>query len=268
MTEFQVALSKVLEIYKLIQSAIEEHNGRHSIVRKCEQTSYNQLKSIAIATDLPYLSKYDQLSFEERKSWSSFWILSPLIGKKQMREGKSDFLIGITKVEKQRPTFSLLLAPQKEELFIGINSKAYKINISSLSLDTEIDQLITEDNLISEPAEGLFFSILKKRNKMNIRTEKFLDDFKMHKSGAIQEKVDESPMNLIGIAEGKYDFYVDFKAIYEWDIAPFDALISASGNRVTQKDGILPLEYNSKRLKFSSFIAKNNADIDSIDFIE
>lgn len=100
---------------------------------------------------------------------------------------------------------------------------------------------------------------------MNAKTEKYLNDFKLHKGGAIQEKVDESPMNLIGIAEGKYDFHPHLKTIYEWDIAPFDALITASGNRITQKDGILPLEYNSKKLKFSSFIAKNNFDIDSID---
>lgn len=265
MTEFQIALNKVLEISKQIRTAINEHNGKHSIVRKCEQISYNKLKSIPLETELPFISKYDQSSFEERKNWYSFWIVSPIIGKKNLREGKSDFLIGITKVEKRRPSFAFLINPQKEELFIGIKNKAYKIENVNSALNADIDILLTEENRINKPIEGFFFTIVKDKNIMNAKTEKYLNDFKLHKGGAIQEKVDESPMNLIGIAEGKYDFHPHLKTIYEWDIAPFDALITASGNRITQKDGILPLEYNSKKLKFSSFIAKNNFDIDSID---
>lgn len=265
MTEFKIALNNILEINKQLQITIEEHDGKKSIVRKCEQISYKLLKSIALESRLPFISRCDQVDFEERKKWNSFWVLSPIIGKKELREEKSDFLIGITKIEKQRPTFSLLLVPQKRELFIGINNKAYRIETIEASLNLGIDKLLTEKNRINTPIAGFFYTIMKNKNRMNEKTEKFLDDFKLYKSGAIQEKIDESPMNLIGIAKGTYDFFPHFKSIYEWEIAPFDALITASGNRLTQKDGILPLIYNSKTLKFSAFIAKSNSDIDSID---
>lgn len=268
MTEFQIALNNVLEISKQIRAAINEHNGKHSIVRKCEQISYDQLKSIPLETELPFISKYDQLSFEERKSWNSFWIVSPIIGKKNLREGKDDFLVAVTKIQHKRPSFTIISAPKKNTLFISFNNKAYKIESIDLSTNVGINELLTDDNLINKPIEDFFFTIMKNRNRMNVKTERFIEDFKLYKSGSIQEVIDESPMNLIGIAEGKYDFHPHLKSIYEWDIAPFDAIISASGNRVTQKDGILPLSYNSKTLKFSVFIAKNNFDIDSIDLKE
>lgn len=268
MTEFQISLNKIVEISKRIHIAIKEHNGKQSIVRKCEQISYNQLKSIPLETELPFISKYDQPSFEERKNWDSFWIVSPIIGKKNLREGKDDFLVGITKIQHKRPSFAIISAPQKNALFIGFNNKAYKIENIDLSTNVGINELLTDDNLINKPIEGFFFTIMKNRNRMNVKTERFIEDFKLYKSGSIKEIIDESPMNLIGIAEGKYDFHPHLKSIYEWDIAQFDAIISASGNRVTQKDGILSLTYNSKTLKFADFIAKNNFDIDSIDLKE
>ncbi|MFN3756272.1 MAG: inositol monophosphatase family protein [Flavobacterium sp.] len=265
MTEFQIALKKILEINEQLLITIKEHDDKHSIVRKCEQISYNQLKSIPLETELPFISKYDQPSFEERKNWDSFWIVSPIIGKKNLREGKNDFLVGITKIQHKRPSFAIISAPQKKALFIGFNNKAYKIENIDLSLKVGIDELLTDNHLIRTPTEGFFFTLMKSSCLMNIKTEKFFDDFKLYKSGSIKEVIDESPMNLIGIAEGTYDFHPHLKSINEWDIAPFDALITASGNRVTQKDGILPLTYNNKTLKIAAFIAKNNFDIDSID---
>src|SRR5690554_4754236 len=104
MTEFQIVLYNILEINKEIRTAINEHNGKQSIARKCEQISSNKLKTIPLETELPFISKYHQLSFEERKNWNSFWMLSPIIGKKRLREGKDDFLIAITKMENKRPS--------------------------------------------------------------------------------------------------------------------------------------------------------------------
>lgn len=267
--EYETIINKVLMIGKYIQEIkLKFRKGNQSIARKCELYNSNQLKSIVTQMGYPCISKFDTPYYDERKKWDSFWLLSPLIGKKSFREGKDDFLFAITKIKNKRPIFTTLFAPQKKELFFAINNKAYKLKNVNSSLNIEIEDLLTENNQISKPIEGFFFTIMKNKNRMNAKTENFLDDFKLHKRGTIQEKIDESPMNLIGIAEGKYDFYPHLKSINEWDIAPFDALITASGNRITQKDGILPLEYNSKRLKFPAFIAKNNFDIDSINLNE
>lgn len=263
MEEFEKAVNVILETGNQILNTINEKQ-RNSIVKRSEEISYKQLKTFALESQLPFISKYDKEHFDIRKNWTSFWILSPIIGKKNLREQKDDFLIGITKINKRRPSLVILFAPARNELFIGKNNKSYKISNLEPNSELNEDVLLKEENRINNPIEGFFFTIVKNKSVMNRKTEKFLNDFKLHKSGSIQETIDESPMNFIGIAEGKYDFYPHLKSIYEWDIAPFDALISASGNRITQKDGILPLEYNSKKLKFSEFIAKNNFDIDSI----
>ena len=264
MTELEKAVNVILETGNQILNTIDKKNI-NSIGKRSEEIGYERLKSFALESQLPIISKFDKEDYDTRKNWNSFWILSPLIGKKNLREQKDDFLIGITKIKKRRPSLVILFAPAKNELFIGENNKAYAISNLNPNSAQNRNELLKEENRINKPIESFFFTILKNKCKMNARTENFLSDFKLHKSGAVQEIIDESPMNLTGIAEGKYDFYPHLKSVNEWDIAPFDALITFSGNRVTQKDGILPLEYNSEKLKFPAYIAKNNFDIDSID---
>lgn len=269
MSDFENVLRLIMKIGKNVQKIKSDKKKNNlSIVRECDYYIYNQFKVMMTQMDECFISQFDKPEYEERKNWKSFWILSSIIGKKSFRGNKADYLISITKVKNRRPNFAILFAPQMNEVFVAIDNKAYKIeNINQYS-SLNINELLTEKNQIYKPIESSFFTIMKNKSKMNAKTEKMLDYFKLHKSGTIQEKIDESPMNLIGIAEGKYDFHPHLKSIYEWDIAPFDAIISASGNRVTQKDGILPLEYNSKTLKFADFIAKNNFDIDSNDLKE
>lgn len=266
MTEFEKAVKVILETGNQILNTLKQKN-RNSTRKKSEQISYERLKSFALESQLPIISKFDKEDYDTRKNWTSFWILSPIIGKKNLREQKDDFLIGITKIKKRRPSLVILFAPARNELFIGENNKAYAIsNLNPNSAQNQNrDELLKEENRINKPIESFFFTILKSKRKMNARTENFLSEFKLHKSGPIKETIDESPMNLIGIAKGKYDFYPHLKSVNEWDIAHFDALITFSGNRVTQKDGILQLEYNTEKLKFPAYIAKNNFDIDSID---
>lgn len=268
MKEFRIALQKFIISNNQIIKAVNEHRGRNSLTKKCEQINHNILKTIALDTQLPYISKHDQIDFEERKMWENFWLISPILGKKSVQEKKDDFLIAITKIENQRPTFGLISAPLKNMMFISTDNKAFKIENINFALTFGLDELLKVENRIKEPIEGVFFTIMKSKPTMNAQTEKYLDDFKLYKSGVIEEKIDPSPMRLIRLAEGSYDFHPHFKSINEWEIAPFDALITACGKRVTQKDGIMPLQYNSKKLKFESFIAKSNFDIDSTDLKE
>lgn len=267
MTEFNAAFKVISEIQKQFCSISNAHDGKAFSVRKSEINTYEILKLLALETQQPFISKFDQVDYDTRKHWESFWMLSPLLGKKQLREGSSDVLTAITKIENKRPVFSLMLLPKKNQLFIAIDEKAFKIENFKSKSNLTLDELLVEDHLIQKPIEGFFFTIMKNKHNMNTKTEKFLEHFKLYKSGAIKETIDESPLNLIGIAEGVYDFHPRLKTINEWDIAPFDALITASGNRITQKDGIMPLSYNSEKLRFSGFIAKNNFETDSIDLL-
>ena len=242
---------------------IKDRKNKNSFINMSQQISYERLKYFALESKLPFISKFDKVDFEIRKNWNSFWILSPILGIKNLREEKDDFLIGITKIENQRPSLVVLFAPVKNELFIGKNNKAYKI--SNFNTSQILNEFLIGKNEINKPIESVYFTILKSKKVMNLKTENFLLDFKVHKKGTIREIIDESPMNLIRLAEGKYDFYPHLQSVSEWDIAPFDALITFSGNRVTATDGILPLSYNNKKQKFTAYIAKNNLDIDSID---
>ena len=177
MTEFDKIIKIILEIGSEIIDTNREKN-RNSIGKKAEQISYERLKSFALQSKLPFISKFDKVDFETRKNWTSFWILSPIIGKKNLREGNDDFLIGITKIVNHRPSLVIFFAPERNELFIGKDNKAYKISNLEHDFVYHQDELLKEDNQINKPIEGFFFTILKSKTKMNARTENFLTLFK------------------------------------------------------------------------------------------
>ncbi len=265
MNEFETVTKHALNAGHIILKTKKKYGMNYPAAKKCELYCYEELKNIALKTNLPVVSKFDRPDFECRKYWNRFWIIAPLLGKKNLREGKDDYLFTVTKIENQRPVLGVIVAPEKSEMYIAKDARSYKIKGIDFDPNLNVALLLKRQNMIKKPIEGLFFTILKNRQPMNYKTEKFLKDFKDYKKGAIKEIVDDSPMNFCGIAEGKYDYYPHFSTVMEWDIAAFDALITASGYMITKKDGILPLSYNTKDLKFPAFIAKNNFENDNVD---
>lgn len=263
MKDFEQAI-KAIQPGKEILKCREEHIGRKSLSKECEAASYDILKNILSPTRLPIISKFDKPEFNARKDWKEFWLISPLLGKKDLMEGKNDFAVSIAKISQKRPVLGVIYAPAQHTLFISTpNNKPYKIVDLPLEEVVKSTALLQKKNLILKPIEGFFLKILKRKAFMNQKTEKFLEDFKAYQKGSLKEVVDPSPLRLFGIVEGKYDYYPHLNPVPEWEIAAMDALITASGNMITKKDGILPLEYNTAKLKFSAFVAKSNFQYDS-----
>ncbi|MBZ9730642.1 hypothetical protein LB467_13180 [Salegentibacter sp. JZCK2] len=263
MTEIEQAIRLIQCAGKEILRYRDTHTGNRSFSQRCETESYEVLKNLLYRTGLPIVSKFNNPDFDIRKDWEEFWLVSPLLGKKSLKEGKDDFAVSIAKISRKRPVLGIIYAPADKVLFIAINNKPYKIKNFSFGENEDKTLLLQEKNLIRKPVEGFFLKILKSKNLMNKKTEKFLEDFKAYQEGSLKEVVDQSPLKLCGIAEGKYNYYPHLKPVPEWEIAAFDALITASGNMMTKKDGILPLEYNTEKLKLPAFIAKSNFQFDS-----
>ncbi|MBZ9630395.1 hypothetical protein LB465_06345 [Salegentibacter sp. LM13S] len=263
MTDLEQSVRLIERAGKEILRYRDAHTGNRSFIQRCETESYEVLKNLQSQTGLPLVSKFDNPEIDIRKDWEEFWLVSPLLGKKSLKEGKDDFAISIAKISHKRPVLGIIFAPADKVMFIATDNKPYKIKNFSFGKDEDVNILLQEQNVIRKPIEGFFLKILKSKNQMNKKTERFLENFKAYQEGSLKEVVDQSPLKLSGIAEGKYDYYPHLKPIHEWEIAAFDALITASGNMVTKKDGILSLEYNTVKLKFPAFIAKSNFQFDS-----
>lgn len=264
MKDLEQAIKAIQLAGKEILKCSEEPNGSRSLSKECEAVSYDILNNLLSPTRLPVISKFDKPEFSTRKDWKEFWLISPLLGKKSLVEGKDDFAVSIAKISQNRPVLGLIYAPGQKTLFISTpDNKPYKIEDLPLEEAVGLTALLQKKHLIPKPIEGFFLKILKRKAFMNQKTEKFLEDFKAYQKGSLKEVVDPSPLRLCGIVEGKYDYYPHLNPVPEWEIAAIDALITASGNMITKKDGILPLEYNTAKLKFSAFIAKSNFQYDS-----
>lgn len=265
MPEIKVAVKTILKAGQALMKEKSDMAGKSAQTKKCEEVSYCVLKEGLTATRLPLLSKFDALPYDERKVWEQFWMVAPLLGGKSFRAGRNDYLISVTKIMGNRPVSAVLLSPERDALCIAIgNHKAYKVKGLDPNSRVNVGQLLNESNQLDTTSDDFFLRILKDKPVMNRKTERFIQRLVNHTSGAFREEIDGSPTNLLGIAEGKYHVYPHLSTVAEWDLAAFDALIHACGYMVTQADGIMPLQYNSRSLKFNSFIAKTNFEFDTL----
>lgn len=55
--------------------------------------------------------------YEERKNWSTFWIVDPLDGTKEFLKKNGEFTVNIARIEKGEPVLGVVYAPAKSLLY-------------------------------------------------------------------------------------------------------------------------------------------------------
>lgn len=209
------------------------------------------------SVNIPLISMVSKANYTVRKNWKhyiSLWIHFPV--------NKRQRAITLCYLEEKRPVASIIYSPLKDILYLTPDiHKAYKIERQQISEGLYKKNKLNERLQIRQPMSSMFFRILRS-SKISFKTEEYIKDILNYRSGAIHVSENDYITNLCEIAEGKADLYPYINSISEYKIAPFDALIKACGYSVTSTDGISSIQYNSKKLVLSGFIAKNNYEYD------
>jgi len=187
-----------------------------------------------------------QVTYQDRKDWTSLWLIDPLDGTKEFIKKNGEFTVNIALIENGVPTFGVVYAPVPDVLYYGIKDEgSYKIE---KGVSTRIHNTASYKDKDT-------VKVVASRSHMSEETLAFVSD--IEKSG---KKVDflsiGSSLKLCLVAEGAADIYPRFGPTMEWDTGAAHAVALYAGREVLNADTKQPLLYNKENLLNPSFIVQ------------
>ena len=200
-------------------------------------------------TGIPIISEENKaISYEERKQWTSCWIVDPLDGTKEFINKNGEFTVNIALVEAGKPIMGVIYVPVSKTLYIGDVkqgvSKKYNTEDSGFSLAL-LDE--TGETLASAKESENHIRIVGSRSHMSTETQEYIDQFKAQGKEVISVSRGSS-LKFCMIAEGLADKYPRFAPTMEWDTAAGQAICEAVDVQVFSKETNAPLLYNKENL--------------------
>ena len=113
---------KIMAIYEKDFAIYEKQDT--SPLTEADLAAHNVIvNALEAESDLPILSEESaDISWEERKTWSSYWLVDPLDGTKEFIKKNGEFTVNIALIEDQIPVFGVVYAPAFEILYWGDGS--------------------------------------------------------------------------------------------------------------------------------------------------
>jgi 3'(2'), 5'-bisphosphate nucleotidase len=192
-------------------------------------------------SDLPILSEESaDISWQERNSWDTYWLVDPLDGTKEFIKKNGEFTVNIALIKDGVPIFGVVYAPVLEQTYVGVLGQgAYKITAGVKAS-------------ISPKAftQGETWKIVGSRSHQSPEIQALLDSLQ----GETELVAMGSSLKLCLVAEGAAHLYPRLGPTCEWDTGAAQAVVEAAGGKVTiiedssdpLKADALPLRYNQK----------------------
>ncbi|MBT3196132.1 MAG: 3'(2'),5'-bisphosphate nucleotidase CysQ [Gammaproteobacteria bacterium] len=185
----------------------------------------------ALTPDIPALSEEsDAISFEERSSWQSYWLIDPLDGTREFINRNGEFTVNIALIEDHKPILGLIQVPVNDTLYYGWRKGgAWK----------KLPDHPVEPIQVRSPSEEQLVVAGSRSYQSEIMAE-FLDKIGSHKILSMG-----SSLKSCLIAEGKADLYPRLGPTSEWDTAAAQCIVEEAGGQITDTS-MRPLRYNTK----------------------
>jgi 3'(2'), 5'-bisphosphate nucleotidase len=233
------ASRKVMEIYQTdFQVQTKDDN---SPITEADIASHHVIVDglTALTPDIPILSEESaNAPWEERKTWTRFWLVDPIDGTKDFTNRTGEFTVNIALIENGEPVMGVVTAPALGEAYWGIKGQgAWK-----READGSTRRLAVEN-----PPQAI--RAVASKNHMNEDTRHFIQQLGEHQ--LVQAG---SSLKFCRIAEGQADIYPRLGPTCEWDTGAAHAVLVAAGGKVTQLDGT-PLAYGKEEVLNPYFVA-------------
>lgn len=180
-----------------------------------------------------------EVPYKERKNWDFFWCIDPIDGTKEYITGGSDYTINIALCMKDRPIFSIVYAPARQELFVAEKGQGATKNNKKIAVENKT---------------GSSLRIVASKSHLNQKTQDYIEmissdyDVDLLQFG--------SSLKICKIAEGTADLYPRFGPTMEWDTCAADLLLTEAGGLMLDEDN-KKLLYNKENLLNPNFIASS-----------
>lgn len=208
----------------------------------------------ALSQRYPVLSEESvQTDFNERKTWSHYWLVDPLDGTREFIHRTNDFTVNIALVVEQKPILGVVHAPAHGVSYVG----AHGVGVFKVSAES-----------LWQPIQ-----VRAKPDKPTVVVSRF------HNSGGTLAQhlrhMGDCTITPVGsalkpclIAEGVADLYIRLGPTSEWDTAASQCILELAGGRMSDLSGQV-LCYNTKAsLLNPAFICVGDTSIDWLNYLQ
>jgi 3'(2'), 5'-bisphosphate nucleotidase len=239
--------ASIMEIYQ--QDFDVEHKGDGSPLTQADLAAHNLIKEALqkLTPDLPLLSEESRdISWQERSSWQTYWLVDPLDGTKEFVNRNGEFTVNIALISDQRPVLGVVYAPVYDILYTGCEG----IGATRTEKNGAVEKIAVRRYTGNRP------TIVASRSHRGEALEKAIERINENHGEAEMLSMGSS-FKLCLVAEGKADIYPRLGLTSEWDTAAAHAVVNAAGGRVTNLDG-KDLQYNKKDLLNPWFVVSDS----------
>ena len=232
---------KILEIYNDSElSKVVDHKADDSPLTLADKASNKIIiKGLeSLDTNYPILSEEEaHAPYEERKKWTTFWLVDPLDGTKEFINRNGEFTVNIALIKNGKPILGVIYVPVTDVMYWGDATGAF----------------IKRGNSKAEP--------LKVNNSTGNRIAVRSKSHALPEEEVVLEKYNVTDSISVGsslkfcmVAEGKADVYYRHGPTMEWDIGAGQAILEAAGGKVFFETSTKPFRYNKENLLNGSFL--------------
>ena len=112
--------AKIMEIYQRDFAVYEKQDT--SPLTEADLAAHKCIVAgLEAISDLPILSEESaDIPWEERKTWTRYWLVDPLDGTKEFIKKNGEFTVNIALIDGGQPIMGVVYAPALEKSYVGI----------------------------------------------------------------------------------------------------------------------------------------------------
>lgn len=208
----------------------------------------------ALPEKYPILSEEsDAVSFEQRSSWETYWLVDPLDGTKEFISRNGEFTVNIALIDNGIARAGVVHVPVSGVSYMGeLGCGAWK------QVGDEQPQPLVPTSLDPKTQQ---LRVVASRNHRGANVDRIISALEQD-FAAVEVVSMGSSLKFCLLAEGEADVYPRLAPTSEWDTAAAHAVLRAAGGDVVTTQ-FVPLRYNQKaELLNPHFIAVADASFD------
>lgn len=259
------AAKKVKHLYDSQTYTISQKQDT-SYLTSADLASHFCISEILSSTQLPIVSEESEFaSYEERKTWKSYWCIDPIDGTLEFVNRTDEYCISIGLIEENTSVLGVLIAPSLNKLYFAeksIGSFVYNDDLEQLySIETEEEAatylLQHSLKLPINKTRNDVYTLLGSRSFRNEKDEAYLQKVESEK-GTIAFFPIGSAIKLGFLSEGNFHEYTRFHSVHIWDIAGGHAIAKYAGlivkDMITQQE----ITYDCEDMLIPNYTVKWN----------
>jgi 3'(2'), 5'-bisphosphate nucleotidase len=238
----QIAINaggEILAVYEKSGDIEVSVKADNSPLTEADQRAHNLIvKELARVTpDIPILSEEsDHIGFDERSTWTRYWLVDPLDGTKEFVKRNGEFTVNIALIENGCPVLGVVHVPVTGTTYSGlVGQGASKVSIEGIRSPIKTRTI--------DPDQALL-TVVASRSHRDADTDLLVDKLRQQ-FGQVELTSMGSSLKICLVAEGKADLYPRLAPTCEWDTAAAHGVLSAAGGILVDTK-LNELKYNAK----------------------